>query len=134
VTIGVDLTKPVAQILSADQGIGPDAGKLVITWDANDTMLAPNPVALSYGEGPGGPWKPIARDLENTGRYVWSVPQDLPSGVYLRLEVRDEGGNIGVHETSQTVTLDRSRPAGHIRDVRPLGPSAHRGPKRYRFR
>jgi hypothetical protein len=96
-------------------------------------MLAPRPITLCYGESPGGPWVPIATDVANTGRYVWAIPRDLPSGVYLRLEVRDEAGNVGVHETSQTVTLDRSRPAGHIRDVRPLGPSAERGPKRYRF-
>jgi len=133
VTIGVDLTRPVAQILSADQGIGPETGKLVITWDAHDAMLAPRPVTLSYGDGPGGSWVPIAADLGNTGRYAWAIPADLPSRVYLRLEVRDEAGNIGVHETSQTLTLDRSRPAGHIRDVRSLGPTADHGPKRYRF-
>jgi len=133
VTIGVDLTKPVAQILAADQGTGPETGKLVVTWDARDAMLAPRPITLCYGESPGGPWVPIATDLANTGRYVWAIPRDLPSGVYLRLEVRDEAGNVGVHETSQTVTLDRSRPAGHIRDVRPLGPTANHGPKRYRF-
>ena len=134
VTIGVDLTKPFAQILSADQGTGPEAGQVVITWEARDAMLAPQPVTLSYGESPAGPWRPIAENLENTGRYVWAIRENLSRGVYLRLEVRDAAGNVGVHETSQAVALDRSQPAGRIRDVRPLGPTAERGPRRYRFR
>ncbi len=134
VTIQVDLTKPTAQILSTDQGIGAEAGSLVITWDAADAMLAPRPITLLYGEGSSGPWRPIVSDIENTGRYVWPLGGNLPSGAYFRLEVRDEAGNVGIYETRKSMALDRSQPAGRIRDIRPVGPTAEHGPRRYRFR
>jgi hypothetical protein len=134
VTIEVDLSVPTAQILSADQGVGLESGNLVITWDAADKNLAGRPITLLYGESAGGPWKPIAADVENTGRYVWPIGRSLPPKTYFRLEVRDEAGNVGVDETAQSVALDHSRPAGHIRNIRPVGPSAQNGPKRYYFR
>ena len=67
----------------------------------------------------GGPWLPIASGLENTGRYAWPIDNRTPPQFYLRLEVRDEAGNVGVHETTEPVTIDQSRPTVRIRDVRP---------------
>ena len=52
-----------------------------------------------------------------------------PAQFYLRLEVRDEAGNVGVHETPEPVTIDQSRPTIRVRDVRPVGQtSARQGP------
>ena len=45
----------------------------------------------------------------------------MPERIYLRLEIRDEAGNLGAYETSDPVSLDRHRPEGHIRGVRPVG-------------
>jgi len=130
--IGVDLTNPTGRITSTQPGSGMDAGKLVICWEAADNvMLAARPVALLFSEAPGGPWTTLAAGLENTGRYAWPIDSRLPERVFLRLEVRDEAGNLGVFDSSQAVTLDRSRPPVYIREVRPVGQSSRAAPKRY---
>jgi hypothetical protein len=44
----------------------------------------------------------------------------VPERVLLRLEVRDEAGNVASFDTPNPVGLDRYRPSGRIRGVRPL--------------
>ena len=135
IIVGVDTTKPAARILAADQGAGSEAGNLIITWEAGDQMLAVRPITLSFSESSGGPWTTIATGLENTGRYVWPIDERLPRNLYLRVEARDEAGNSGVSETNQSVTLDRFRPAGLIRDVRPMSQASRpAAPSRYGYR
>jgi hypothetical protein len=125
--IGVDLTKPVVRITSAQQGNGADAANLNIAWEASDdVMLAPRPITLSFSQTRGGPWIPIASGLENTGHYSWAIDNRMPSRVYLRAEARDEAGNIGAYETPQSVSLDQMSPQAHIRDVHPVGQSGQR--------
>ena len=119
--IGVDLTKPSARIVSAQQGADAEAGRLIISWQANDNMLAARPVSLSFRQDRHGPWLPIASGLENTGRYAWPIDSRIPSEFYLRLEVRDEAGNVGVYETPEPVTIDQSTPTIRVREVRPVG-------------
>jgi hypothetical protein len=119
VWVGVDLTKPAASLVSAEQGSGDEAGEMVIAWEADDERLAARPVSLRMSESAEGPWHTIASGLENTGRYVWRIDQRTPKQVYLRLEVRDEAGNIRVDDSTEAVAIDRVRPQGRIRDVRP---------------
>ena len=128
--IGVDLTKPTARIVSAQQGVDAEAGQLIISYRADDKMLAARPVSLSFAETHGGPWIPIASGLENTGRYAWPVDSRTPSQFFLRLEVRDEAGNVGVHETADPVTIDQARPTIRVRDVHPVGQTSVRPVRR----
>jgi hypothetical protein len=121
--IGVDVTKPVARIVSAEQGVESEAGRLIISWQADDKLLAARPVTLSFSQSATGPWTPIAAGLENTGRYAWSIDQRAPPQLYLRLEVRDEAGNVAVHETAKPVIIDQSRPTARLRGVRPVSQS-----------
>ena len=121
--IGVDLTRPAAKITSVEFGSGNDENKLVIAWEASDKMLAEKPVTLYYSAQPGGPYTPFASNLENSGRYVWSIDGAIPPLVYLRLEAVDEAGNRTIYDHPQPIPLDRSRPTGRIRDVRPAGSS-----------
>jgi hypothetical protein len=120
-TIGVDLTKPTARIVSAKQGVDAEAGQFVISWQADDQMLAARPVSLLFSENRGGPWLPIAAGLENTGRYAWPMDNRTPGRIYLRLEVRDEAGNVGWDESSEPLIIDQSHPTIRIRSIRPLG-------------
>ncbi len=122
--VGVDLTKPTARIVSARQGVDSEAGRLIITWQADDNMLAARPISLLYSQERGGPWMPIASGLENLSRYSWPIDEHTPTRMYLRLEARDEAGNLGIYETPEPVTIDRSPPSVHIRDVRSLLPPA----------
>ncbi|MFH1919151.1 MAG: hypothetical protein ABIP48_04570 [Planctomycetota bacterium] len=132
--IGVDLTKPSARILSAKRGTGNQAGQLVIEWEADDQMLAAHPISLSYSESPGGPWLPIARGLENTGRHAWSVDRPLPERFHLRLEIVDEAGNVGSFETPEAVSSASGRPTVHIHNVRPVSYSVRAPWRPQRFR
>ncbi len=125
--IGVDLTRPTVRITSAEQGSGPDAANLNIAWEASDdVMLAARPITLSFSQSRGGPWIPIASGLENTGHYSWAIDNRMPSSVYLRIEARDEAGNLGAYETAQPVSLDQMSPKAHIRGVHPVGQSGQR--------
>jgi hypothetical protein len=122
--VGVDLTKPTARIASAQQGVDAEAGHLIITWQADDNMLAARPISLSFSQNRAGPWLPIASGLENISRYSWPIDEHTPARIYLRIEVRDEAGNLAIYETPGPVTIDQSQPSVHIRDVRSLGQSA----------
>jgi hypothetical protein len=118
--VGVDLTKPIAHIISADLGKGKDDGQLLITWEASDKMLADRPVTLAFSQNPGGPWTTIATGLENTGRYTWTIDSRVPPLIYLRLEVRDEAGNLSIDDRKAPIALDQVRPSAKIREVRPV--------------
>lgn len=117
--IGVDLSKPACRIVS----VGPSSvhpGQLAIRWEATDMALADRPVSLFYSSSADGPWTPIAVELENTGTYAWAAEGQVPTKVYLRLEVRDAAGNLGIFESREPVSLDPLRPSVRIREVRAL--------------
>lgn len=116
--IGVDLTRPTCRITGTE--VSPDASELLVRWEATDDVLDPRGVTLLFSESRNGPWTPIASGLENTGSYAWRLDGRVPERIVLRLEVRDEAGNAGVFDTADTVALDRHRPAGRIRGVRPI--------------
>lgn len=118
--IGVDLTPPTCRITGAD--VSPDGTQLVVRWEAEDDVLDPRPVSLLFSASPNGPWTPIASGLENTGSYRWQLDGRVPERILLRLEVRDEAGNVATFATPDPVALDRHRPTGHIRGVRPVNP------------
>jgi len=122
VWINVDLTKPTARITATD--VTHEQGELAIGWEASDAALEPRPVSLFYSDQPRGPWTPIAAGLENTGRFVWRLDNHAPEQVFLRLEVRDEAGNVGADETRTPVLIDRQRPQGRIRGVRAMNSAA----------
>lgn len=126
VWVGVDLTKPVGNLISAEQGSGNEAGELVICWEAADERLAPRPISLRMSESPEGPWHTIASGLENTGRYAWRLDQRTPQRLFLRLEVRDEAGNVRIDDSTEPVTIERFRPQGRIRDVRSAGEASRK--------
>ncbi|HVC95132.1 MAG TPA: hypothetical protein VND64_15655 [Pirellulales bacterium] len=126
VWVGVDLTKPRARLISAEQGAGEEAGELVITWEADDERLAARPIALAFSDSPGGPWTTIASGLKNTGSYPWRLDRRVAEQIYLRLEVRDEAQNVTTIESPDPVMIDRARPQGRIRDIRARDESAVR--------
>ena len=132
--VGVDLSKPVARISSAEQGTGAEAAHLIISWQADDRMLAARPVTLKFSESPGGPWTTLASGLDSSGRYAWPVEGRTSQAVYFRLEVVDAANNVGVFETSKPIALDRFHAPVRIRDVRPLGQTTRTpaGPYPYR--
>jgi hypothetical protein len=113
----VDLTKPVVRLIDATAGDGPNSGALLIRWQASDAALAARPITILFSDRPGGQWSIIAAGLENTGQYAWRPDSRAPDQIYLRIEARDEAGNIGVFQMAQPIAVDRIRPKARIRGV-----------------
>jgi hypothetical protein len=91
---------------------------LVIQWKANDKNLGPRPISLEWAEQPRGEWKPIGdKQIANTGSHTWQLPEGMPAKVYLRLTVRDKGGNVAVAETRLPVLIDLVKPVAELRGV-----------------
>ena len=118
--IGVDTTQPQVQITSAQYGTGEDTGRLVITWDTSDPHLVARPITLLASDRPRTGFVEIARELENNGRYVWQIDPQVPRKVFLRLEARDQAGNIGVHDVPEPINIEGLIPRATIRSIRPV--------------
>jgi hypothetical protein len=134
VLILVDMTKPNVRLTDVQNGKGEHAGELLVRWEASDAGLTNRPVTLQYADNAAGPWTVIAANLEASGDYVWQPSDSAPDRVFLRLEARDEAGNIGVYESAQPVSLDRIRPEGRIRGVRPVMNDSASRVQTYQFR
>ena len=111
----VDWSVPEARITSAIYGVGAKAGKLEIGWRAEDANLSSRPITLSFSEQATGPWSTIAAGLENSGVYSWKVDPRTPERIFLRLEVRDEAGNVQVDQLREPISIEGLAPKGRIR-------------------
>jgi hypothetical protein len=120
VVVEVDLTKPKVTLQSVDVGKGPQSGTLSISYTAIDANIERRPITISYAENPAGPWTPIVKGEENKGTYLWRMPAELPSEVYIRVEAVDKAGNIGSAETANKVVVDLSVPKVRVIDVTPV--------------
>jgi len=118
--VGVDTTKPAGDITSAAYGSGAFAGHLDIRWTVADDHLCAKPITLLISEKRNGPWTPIASSLANTGQHHWRVDSRVPDNFYLRLEARDEAGNVARCELDTPVKSAGLSPKGHVRRIEPL--------------
>jgi hypothetical protein len=116
--VEVDVTKPVVRLLGADVDRASDMRNLTIVWSASDKNFGRQPITLSYAEQPDGNWTVIDK-TENTGRYVWQMPQGVPYRFYVRVTATDLAGNAGVAQTQTAVIVDLSKPKARILDVNP---------------
>jgi hypothetical protein len=119
--VAIDSTKPRVRLLQAAYGQGEHAGQLDIRWEADDEHLGPRPVTLAFSETPDGPYTTLAAGLPNNGEYFWTIDPRTPRKLYLRLEVRDGAGNVGVDQTAEPISLEGLSPKGRIRAVLPSG-------------
>lgn len=117
--VTIDATPPDARLTAAAYGSGAAAGKLDIRWDAADAHLGQRPVTLLYGDRPDGKFTVIAAGLENTGQYLWKFDPRSPRKIYLRLEVRDDAGNIAADQLSDPINVEGLIPKGRIRSLTP---------------
>jgi hypothetical protein len=115
--VEVDETHPVVRLLQAEIGKGSEHGNLTLTWMASDANLLPRPITLSMAPDKAGPWTPLATNLENTGKYVWHLPKDVPYQFYVRVEAHDRAGNCGVDCCSEPIKVDHALPKGTILGV-----------------
>ena len=123
VWIGVDWTRPTGRILAVEPIQTDQEAQVVVRWEAADRYLAQRPIWLFYSPtGAGGSWTPMATELENTGQYFWKVPAHVPDRIYIRLEIRDQAGNLTVDQTREAIRIGSGVERARIRDVRPVSP------------
>jgi hypothetical protein len=103
VWVEVDWTKPKVHMVHSQSGKQPR--ELDVIWIATDNNLARQPITLSYADKPEGPWKPFASNIENSGRYSWQAPADVPGRVWIRVEATDLVGNIGSSQTPMPAVI-----------------------------
>lgn len=129
--VEVDNTSPNVQLDTPIVGTGPNLGKVAITWRASDLHLAKGPVTLLWrADQEGAQWQPIAQSLEGTGRYVWTVPPNIPPKFHVRVEAADTMGNKGSADTtgSGAIIVDRTKPRSRIIGLDPSAVNAN-GPQ-----
>jgi hypothetical protein len=129
--VEVDATAPVVQLDRPRIGIGQSAGKILITWRATDPHLAPRPISISYRpDRPDASWTPIreADRVDNTGRFVWTLPGNVPPRFHLKIDAVDSLGNRGTVETTDggPILVDRTRPKGRIVGLDPAAGTSTR--------
>jgi hypothetical protein len=103
VTVEVDMTRPTVEVPAPQ--LDAQARTLTVLWQATDKNLGAQPVALCWSRDPDGPWVPIITGLENTGRYVWKLPDGLPSRFYVQVEASDLAGNVAAVRSPNAVAL-----------------------------
>ena len=121
IAIAVDETKPKVQILPLQQGRGLSINKVLIRWKVTDDNLGEKPIAISYAGSSNGPWEPIGGWQPNTGRYVWTLGNNVPPRLYVRVIARDAAGNLATAYTIQPVLVDLRKPTARIVDVETPG-------------
>ena len=62
----------------------------------------------------------IVGGLENSGRFLWAINPSLPQQIFLRLEIRDAAGNMGIYESTDPTALDLTSPGAQLRDLKPM--------------
>ena len=118
VWVEVDLTAPKVSLLDVKSASSTQSN-LNIQWSASDRNLARRPITLSYAEKPAGPWTVIAANLENTGKYAWSMPSTLPVKFLVKVEAADLVGNVGSVQSKEPILFDLSQPVVQLQSVEP---------------
>jgi hypothetical protein len=117
VWVEVDETPPEVKL----QGVllrharGGD-GELMVRWVATDRCLRARPITLAYAPTPDGPWTVLRDGLENSGVCTCST-RGLPPEFFLRVEARDEAGNVGAATSNAPVRVELQVPRARITGV-----------------
>lgn len=120
--VEVDNAPPSLSLDRPMIGKGANVGRVAITWRAGDAHPASRPVSLFYrADRTGADWTPIVTNLDNTGKYVWTVPPEVPPKFHVRIDVVDALGNRATADTTDAgaIVLDRARPRGKILGLDP---------------
>jgi hypothetical protein len=112
--VDVDETAPRVKLTDVVLGQGSEVGTLGIYWTAADQYLRQRPVTISMAKDVNGPWTQVVTNVENTGKYIWQMPKDMPYKFYVRVEATDRAGNVGSDKTYTPIKIDLIPPRGTI--------------------
>ncbi|VTR98928.1 hypothetical protein [Tuwongella immobilis] len=131
VEVVIDTQAPMVTLKEAKVIPNGERGNyLSIQWEASDPHLAPQPVYIDYASAPDGApfnpktadWRTIAEKRDNSGSFMWPVPNADPYRFHVRIQVIDRAGNRGEAITKEPVIVDLFTPKSEILDVIPLEP------------
>ena len=111
----VDLTPPEVQLTEVTPNL--DSKQVTIGWKASDRNFSRTPISLSYAETEAGPWRMIAGNLENNGKYNWQMPAGTPPRFIVRVEATDLAGNVSRVQSAKPLLLDNAKPGIEITSV-----------------
>jgi hypothetical protein len=114
IRVAVDLTRPQVRLTTAEPDPAGTPGVMKINWDASDANLGSQAISLAYAASPRGPWLPLALGVPNEGGRLCRFEQQSPDNVYLRIEVRDEAGNLGSHSTTTPIPIEKRQVAARL--------------------
>jgi len=120
--VGVDEEAPQVELIGVDRDDAADA--LVIRWSARDPLLPPRSARILYSPHAAGPWATIVERADNQGEHRWQPDRSVPAKVFVRVEVTDAAGNLGVASSAEPVAVSQSRFVGRLGGLRPLPPPA----------
>jgi len=109
INVGVDLSVPRVRLTTAEPPADGRPCSLTIKWEAADDHLGKQAVTLSYSASPQGPWKPLAVGIEPTGEHLCEFDPQGPDYAYLKIEVRDDAGNVGSQTTTTSIPIEKRR-------------------------
>jgi len=107
IRVGVDLTIPRVRLTTAEPDPQGRPCVMRINWDALDENLGPQAVTLSWAASPHGPWTPVAQGIASSGGHVCEFDPQGPDYVYLKIDVRDEAGNVGSQTTKTAIPVEK---------------------------
>lgn len=103
--VSVDTIAPQARLLTAELNGTESGTALTVRWEATDKALAERPISLLGSPSPQGPWTVLASEVENLGSHTCSLMEKVPRRLFLRLEVRDQAGNLQRIQPTEPVSL-----------------------------
>jgi hypothetical protein len=109
INVTVDTSVPRVRFTTAEPPTDGRPCAMTIKWNAADDHLGKQAVTLSYAAAPQGPWKPLAVGIESSGAHVCEFDPAGPDNAYLKIEVRDDAGNVGSHTTTMPIPVEKRR-------------------------
>ena len=112
----LDRTLPVGELKSAEIRVDSSVPQMRLHWVCSDDYPSPTPVALYWSRDGQEPWSLIADQLPAVGDYLWTMPNDVPARIIIKMEMQDKAGNVNTH-ISSPIAADAFSPQGYIRGI-----------------
>lgn len=107
-TQAADTTPPAITVITPDGGETIAANTTFnVQYTAADVSGVPV-VSVFMSDNGGTTWKPVARDIPNTGAYAWFVPNRPGPATRLRVTATDGAGNPGQDASNASFTVTRA--------------------------
>lgn len=111
ITYTPDNTPPTATLYSPNGGETIQGNSTrTITWSAtdNNTPAANINIKLEYSTDGSATWKLINGNAGNSGAYIWTVPDEPSTNVFIRVTATDNATNTGSDMSNAVLTITKA--------------------------